>query len=811
MNTIDGPSAGFLGSFHSAWIGDPLAELGLFGDCRSGADARAVLRAQVTIEVEAMLSLVGTFDAFDVIELTRMREFPPWPVYAGGWDGTALTVELVSAVMLARPSRRPDTSTSREVTRPHEVISELHNRCLRLGRLATYRQLFEGKFSPDPLASLAAEYQAAVLNIRNLQYPTIRDHHEQELFGHPTVERLMTKYLGYTYADLVAVRDAVTQISGDRMTSLRDKTAEVIMRFPNTPPSEVPPEAVAEFMESMIPFMFLPGDRAVFTAQDVAAEAGVAETVAARVLESYAQPLDDRRTAIDRVYDILVGANPFLTKALVTDGAGAFVSTSGEVGLDSLRRVFEDALKPHKEFHGYDKKVRQVVSETLTMEALEKLLRTPPKAAGFTYYAPHDNQSHSTLNATCSDLNAAGKPVEGDGLFVVGDVAICVEVKGKSMAAQTHRGDVKRLWSDLKATVGEGCDQALRLQALIETNGGIWLGDTTWMDLTDVREVRSVVALLDNVGPLGTQIGQLQDAGILPIERTPWLTSIHDLETISLVCDRPSEFLLYLRRRADSDVSRLFRTSDELDLFVLFMRANLFVEPDPDEVRAKHPTSPPVRNAERRRHIKDTYSRFVGDQCHELNAWMARDQLEPDDPQPPKPTYHALPEMLDLIDTVEHHGGPGMLRFGADMLALSGEGQLEVLNGIKKARRLTQRGNDVHSGFASFAGTWGHPSVFFASRPRHADLLEVQEGLVRYMRAKRHQLQSDRAYGFVFNARGDVDVAIYFNTPAGDDPELDALIEAMGLQPVGDDTLPPIPPSARRRSRQLRGKKTRRR
>ena len=85
-----------------------------------------------------------------------------------------------------------------------------------------------------------------------------------------------------------------------------------------------------------------------------------------------------------------------------------------------------------------------------------------------------------------------------------------VETKGKSMADQSRRGDMTRLSRDLAATIGGACQQAKRLQDLIETNRGIWLADKTWLDLSLVREVRSVTALLDDVGPLGTAIGQLQ-------------------------------------------------------------------------------------------------------------------------------------------------------------------------------------------------------------------------------------------------------------------------------------------------------------
>jgi hypothetical protein len=74
------------------------------------------------------------------------------------------------------------------------------------------------------------------------------------------------------------------------------------------------------------------------------------------------------------------------------------------------------------------------------------------------------------------------------------------------------------------------------------------------------------------------------------------ITSLHDLEVISKVIDRPAELLLYLRRRTDSGVATHYRGSDELDLFMLFLDGGLYVEPDPDEVRDQYPTAPPPRN-----------------------------------------------------------------------------------------------------------------------------------------------------------------------------------------------------------------------
>jgi hypothetical protein len=78
--------------------------------------------------------------------------------------------------------------------------------------MATYCNQFEAHFNQDPLAQLAAEYRSAVLNIRNMQYDTIRDDHEAQLLGHPIVAEMMRMHLGYTYSDVIAVRRAMSQI-----------------------------------------------------------------------------------------------------------------------------------------------------------------------------------------------------------------------------------------------------------------------------------------------------------------------------------------------------------------------------------------------------------------------------------------------------------------------------------------------------------------------------------------------------------------------------------------------------------------------
>lgn len=801
------PLGRVLGNLDPEWFGDPVGELKLLRNCRTVADVRGVFREQVELEVAAMTSLVEDADAFDVIELMRMREFPPVPdprILVA--DGSALVIEIVAAVLLARSSRKPNT-TPRLGTRPHENVTDLHERSRRLSRLATYRHMLEARMNQDPLAQIAAEYQSAVLQIRNLQYDTIRDRHESELFNHPVVVDLMSAHLGYGYDDVIAIRDGMTKLSGDRMTRLRDDSADILLQHQGTPPEDVPPEAMNAFMNLIESFMFLPADRAVITAADVAATSGVSVERATTVLDSYSQTFDDSGPPAKRVYDMLVGENPFLLTPLVTDGDGSYVCTTNDVGLDSLRRIFEASLPNNSaDVRRYDQKARQIVSERLALEHLETILRVPPAYAGFAYFAQAKDVDVADVGADCADLNTVANQTEGDGLFLIDDVAICVEVKGKSIAAPARRGDVRRLSRDLKATIGDASDQAMRLQNLIERNGGIWLGDRTWLDLSHIREVRSIAVLLDDVGPLGTAIGELQRVGIVPQSRPPWITSLHDLATVAEVSGRPSEFLLYLRRRTDSGVTTHYRAADELDLYMLFMEGSLYVASDPEQTRAEHPT-PPIKSRDRRDHTRDAVGTMVLDHCQELNTWMQRHNAEEHNGIPERPTFNAPGRLVELIDELTELDAPGVFRTGADLLSLAGDVQQKILKLITERARTTRSDGQFHEVMLAFAGMWGYMTLFIAAAPLTGNWEFAKQRLHTYMSAKKHQVKADRALGLLFDENANLGHVIYMNTPPTEDPQLDALVEEMRLQPIGDKTPRPVPPSARRRTRRLRGKR----
>jgi hypothetical protein len=796
-----------IGDINWAVLGDdPLGELQIFAGMTSREALQQRLRDEVGTEVAAMLDAIREFDAFDVIELMRLREIPVAPVVGLelDFDGIAAAIDLVSLVCLSRPGRMPG-GKDRESTEPHHAIDDLHARATRLLRLTQIMHVASAMLAADdPLARLASEYQSYLIGVRKLRYDSVEAEHDTALFGRPDISALLRERLGFTFGEFTTVRSAIQERYSRILTNLRDETGGIVMRCQaeRRDPTE---EEAAAFRESMSAFMILPGERASFTVSDIASESSLEPDRVKAVLDAFSIEFDGTRDAAMTVGSFLRGVNPLARTCLIRDPAGNYLMTGGQIGTDSFRVITETALKPDgRAWHRYDR-VRADVSEAAALAAVSRAVSAPATYPNLSYYAPRQGQSGTALGAACPSPQAVGDPTECDGLFVIGDVAVCVEVKGRTIADAARRGDRARLATEIKKIFGEGARQAQRLEQLITHNHGVWLGDGSWLDLAGVREVRAIVVGLDDFGPLSVALGDLERAGMLGEGNMPWIASLHDLEVISKVVDRPAEFLLWLRRRADSGIATHYRGADELDLFMLFLDGALYVEPDPEEVRRHHPAAGPSRSHARKMHQRDARPTIVGTHTDPLDAWMY--WTEGTSPyEVGKPALNTHPAAQEIVDFLADGQKPGWLRFGADLLALAGPAQKKLGDSLRGMAAKARADGQWHSIFYSYMDVRDHPTFFAGTVPRDGTLREALERLKTYMAAKKHQLQSDRSLGLLLDQRRQIVGTVYMNDLPGDDPDLDSLGQAIGLRSI-EESHRPVPPSARRATHRLRGQR----
>lgn len=780
---------------------DPISELELFAEADPSARA-AILQTEIEREVGDIQDLTRGMDAFDVIELMRLRELPIAPVAAldPGFDGSAAAMELVTLTLLCRVDRHG--ARAQAAMKPHEVIDQLHTKAMRLIRLAGFRLMTDGFTDTDhPLRRLATEQQMHHLMVRQMQYESVQAAHDQALFDTPEMAATLNRSVGFDYKEYVAVRNAVQDRYTRTLTDLRDETAEIMSRTQSEGREPTRHELDA-FHRSIERLMFLPGARAGFSASDVVDESGLRPERVQAVLDAFTIGFDAAKDPFWVVRDFLLGRNPLSATCLIRDDEGRYLMTA-QIGSDSLRSLIEAALKPDvKRWEPYNR-ARARVSEALCKSALERALRTPPAFTNLSYYGPRDGVGTDALGPDCASIRDVGEATESDALFVIDDVAICVEVKARTIADAAHRGDIKRLNTEVNNIIGSGAGQAGRLASLVRENHGVWLQNGSWLDLGGVREVHSVVVALDTLGPLSVILGDLVQAGIVPSQQVPWVTSLHDLDVISAVVDRPAEFLLYLRRRTDAGVVSNYRGVDELDFYMLFQNGQLYVEPDPDAIREMHPTTPPPTNHDRKVHAEDAHPTQIATFTDPLDAWMYR--VEGTNPfEAVKPTFSSDPNVAALVDFLEDGRKPGWFRFGADLLGISGRSQTKLIRTMRRMVRRSRSDGSPHSLMQSYAGPWGLPVFIAFSKPQLVPLEFASRHLREYLTAKKHQLRADRGLGILLDEDGQVIQVVYLNDIPREDSTLDQRVNAMKLQPVGVPQRP-IPPSAQRPTHRLRG------
>lgn len=722
--------------------------------------------------VTSIVAAIKGADAFDVIDLMRQREVI---AKRSGYDepkfeATPVAIEIVAAVALARGARAPITPGPSDTAQ--KSIEVLHNAAAEALFIGGFAFMSEAESSTDQLSKLIAEYRGSLLHIRNKQYEEFHDRLNEELFsGTPELKQA----LGFTFEEFVAVRTAIDEEYLDDLgAAMSDRGRAAVMAAHITP-----------------------GTRASFTAGEIAVRSKVDEARVTTILDTFSASFSNT-DPVQAVLDILDGNNPFQVAALVNDGDGNYLQLALPIGTDSFRQVAEQKLKGSPQFQSYNTR-RKEVSERLSIEYLESALGVPIAYADLHYFAPKKGVATTELGPSAPKITAVGQDSEADALFIIGDVAICVEVKASSFTALAKRGDVATIRRDLKTTIGSATTQAHRLENLIEENEGLWLADRTWLDLSAIREVRSIAICVDDLGPLGTALDALVRGEIITDEKFPWIVTLSDLSTISEVVDRAAEFLLYLRRRTEPSTSRRFSALDELDMFMLFLKGGLYLQPDPDAMHVLYPESPPPTNAEKALYAKQADTIRVDVHTDPLDSWM-ESRGHPD--AEPKPTFTSDPRVLSIVDFLEDGHKQGWLRFGADLLNLASGTQRNVVSALDRIAKQTRQDKLHHSFAIGFAGAWGFPILFGYTREKSMPLSESLEGLETYMVANKHQMKADRALGILIDDGGNIRALRYANDPYEPDADIDALVLAMHLIPP-ERMGRALPPSAKRQTKRL--------
>ena len=753
-------------------------------------DPSATIDAALAELVEQLAGRFRGLDPAQVIEIARMACLP-WsfagPVQAGAQNGPT-RAELIALIAVSAAGKRDqeeEEATPESVAAAVDEAVPLVDQVLALGQV---RELATADRS-DRLAMITASVRASQIWIRYTSYPDMVSMTLVDLFDEPNVSAALRSTLGFGVQDAMSVLDACHSLQVEHLNSrMQEMGAAVFGAYTSAEDRSADEGAVTDARRAMKEAWEPSTEAVTVSAADIAAATGLATTVVDTVLKFFALDISEK-TPLNVVRDFLSGSNPLRDRPVVPLGNGRVLLVHDAQNQIAIRDRFEQHLKATPSAWDVYQKHRGDLLETRAQALFGSLIPNARTWNGFDYYVP------------ASEPEAAGDPagytkrVEGDHLFVQDDVAVIVEDKAVAWSGQS-----RRLRRELTGIVQKAAEQASRLQERIQQDGGIRVHGEGWVDLSRIREIHTVAVSLDDLSGASTATAQLVRAGLLDVGHIPWTVSLHDLGLITQLVDRPAEFLLYLRRRRDPETTVIYTAADELDLFLYFFEAGLYVEPDPEKSRAAFPWMPAPTPSERRRR-REQHPKYLTSRTDALDHWyyarLAAAPGESDEAAalPAKP--HMIPSPLEpLVDDLQARGDYAWLSIGATLL----EGSTEFQQKLARIPRdlLDQPSGDGHQRSATMPfpstgeGGW---LLIWVTRPPEMDPGSFERDTKGYLRAKMHQLGLGRAVGFCFDESTRALVAVYFDDHVGD---LDPILEAKSRSLLPPERMTHWPPPGKK-------------
>ncbi len=705
-------------------------------------------------------------DAFEVLGYLWLSNSTANPETFKEWEheGVAAAVELAAAVLLRRTSRAGDSETEPSQL-DYEVVETrlrevLIHRALRLMNDAAGDQN-----PPDAFAMTRANAIAHRLAVRSPSYDWQERATVIELFDHETVRADVFASCGFTASTALGLQDAITDLGLERlrergtqarearqslMAAVADPAADtgddwardIVQALREMPPTEAE-QRVDGMLMAWIGHEL--GRTMSFTASDLAELTGSDVTEVDAYLSAFSIEFGSLPAHGGEVDIEDVRARP-----IVADGHGRNLCVSAPSLIWALRPFIESALKDHdaSAFERFERHRRAMVERRATA-ALARAVQ-----ADWEYTEVHYNGSGANENG------------EVDGLVRVDTALLIVEAKASSMRPSARRlaQDSFRDW--LKKEITKAAQQTRRArEMLLDQNSELAITDRSGRPLTleldGVRHTFELIVVLEDLSSVAPSAWQLADAGLLPTERTPLLISLHDLELICEVVERPCELIHYLQRRRRVDELRCAIAPDELDYFMHYLMFGLFWEPAPDG-----PPSAPVQLLSHTEGL-DSYF-FFRRGVRKAHA--------------PRPSVKHHRDVADLLDCLEASKAPGRLDPALAILDFNEKGRRKIASSLMALKRRSVLDGAIHD---ATIGTGHHAVTVMTAPPKGSN--ELADRLHKYGVLKKHQLKLGVWVGLGGWAGPPepCQLAITLAEPWEADPQLDTLVAELPSAKTG--------------------------
>ncbi|MFD6054003.1 hypothetical protein [Agromyces sp. NPDC060279] len=715
----------------------------------SGFDADHLadgLELEIRRSIIRIADLVKGQRPLELIEQARLRALP-WhtgqPTYQAGIENGFTLVELIAiAAMKTEPSNASSVT-------PDEIVDECLEIAEKLRELASVRAV-AGADPNDPLAWIGVSVQITEMSMRGSSYAELLEETTRDLFGDEAIDRNLRQATGFGVSEVMSILSGLHELQTRNMNRRQEGAFREYERVSWRRAVGLATEREMADAADRLEGALQPDETAAsVSGSDIARLTQLPLETVEDVLDAFTWHAAADGDVEGALRAFLIGDNPLRATPVVQTSSQRAMLVHPALKQAAIRERLESAMRSTSAWEQYQSHRGRLLEER-TRRAFERLLPSARTWHAFHYYVPA-NGAEEALGP-----NSYTKRVEGDHLIVVDDVAIVIEDKAVALSSQSRSATGFRLRKDLTGIITKAAEQADRLVKRIQADKGIRVHGVGWLDLQSVREIHAVAVSLEDLTSTSTATAELVQAGLIAVESVPWTVSIHDLDLIAELVAHPAEFLLYLRRRRHPEATVLYTAPDELDLFLYFFEAGLYVQENPDAVRSVFSFLPQASVSERERWREQTPG-VITSRTDPLDAWYLEDYLPTRSGKAKRPSAAPKPQMspsplVALIEGVDRLCGYAAISIDATLL--SGD--------TKAQRRMARYGGDVSR--ASAGGTIertitvpiptladGGWILVWSTCPTGCDRGRWVASKLTYLRAKGHQIGVSRSALFAFD------------------------------------------------------------
>ncbi len=760
------------------------AMFSLFAEMSADGDFSENVEQAFAERVGELAEVGSRFAPVRLAETARLAFFPlaPEGEVVVHPEGGAFQLELLLLLAVTgRASARSSGQTVRagEMSRSVQDVRELIDLVTNLGMLRPLASVDRD----DPLAWLSFSVQGSEVAMRNSSYPEAAQATVLELLdGNDTVRAGLESSVGFTATDALSVLAACDAIQKRKLNDRGQRVAathNVIDAGADVDEDQL----FGAVGDALMALFEPPVEDCTVGADELAVESGLGQERIERILDFFSFDPGEM-TPLEAATRFVQGDNPWRTAPLLRDDSGRVLLLHNAHCATAIKERLEEHLKPLKAWSVYAKHRGDMLEERV-LRAMRTIVPTGTYRNGFEFFIPGTEEE--AADRVPADYT---KRVECDHLVLVDDVAFIIEDKAVAFSALARGGKSTRQRADLRGIITKAAEQAGRVRTAIVRDGGMRVEGEGWVDLGHIREIHTIAVSLDDIPTVFTATADLLQAGLIDLDNVPWTVSLHDLELIADLVDRPAEFLLYLRRRRDPVTTMMYMAPDELDLFLYFYETGLWVEPDPDLVREAFPFLPAPSPGDFRRY-RDQGPGIITSRTDALDRWYySRDHT----PRAPKPTM-AVTAIVDLVDELERRQCYGWLSIGATLRAGNAADQERLARHPKDLLDNPRPDGRGRSLTVPMTGTVNPEEgwiLVWATKPATVDTKRWVTNIRGYLKAKGHQLKIPRVVAFAFDegTRELFDV-LYEGDTGSLDPALMATLRALQPASALQSRLPP--------------------